>query len=126
VVQGRGLLFSLFRLVPERIVLLIIFNRLVLERICFLIIFNRLVPNKICFLIIFNNLVPERIGVLIIFNRLVKRVGSYQDENFVNCKLVLVEEHKETCFVVFSCIGFPRKNPGLLSFMCCFYFYMHW
>jgi hypothetical protein len=85
------------------------------ERIGVLIICDRLVPERIGVLIICDRLVPERIGVLIICDRWVP-----VKKKIINCKLVLAEEHKERCFVVFSRIGFPRKNPGVLCFLCCF------
>jgi hypothetical protein len=52
--------------------------------------------------------------------------GFLSSRKIINCKLVLAEEHKEICFVVFSHIGFPHKNPGVLCFLCCFDFYMYW
>jgi hypothetical protein len=56
--KGEGLVSSFYRLVPERIGVLIICNRLVPERIGVLIICNRLVPERIGVLIIFNRWVP--------------------------------------------------------------------
>jgi len=58
VVHGRGLLSSLYRLVPERIVFLIICSMLVLERIGVLIIYDRLVSERIGVLIIYDRWVP--------------------------------------------------------------------
>jgi hypothetical protein len=63
VAQERGLVSSLYRLVPKRISVLKICNRLVIERIG-VIICDSWVPVELK-----NRSVPERIGVLIICNR---------------------------------------------------------
>jgi hypothetical protein len=50
--------------------------------------------------------------------------GFLSSKKIINCKLVLAEEHKEICSVVFSRIGFPHKNNGVLCFLLLFFF-MH-
>jgi hypothetical protein len=96
--------------VPERIGVVVICNRLVPKSIFVLVICNMLVPERIGVLIICNRLEPKSIGVLIICDSWVLVE--------LNCKLVIAEEIKIICSMVFSCIGFPHKNIYVLCSLC--------